>query len=1044
MSEIDPDGRGGTPVASPLLDATGDTPAPSGEPSPEPNSTTDTASSGAYELLRQRLLGHADELARRAGELNTDRLSTFGSSRFEVAGAERIRTENNTVPRDIAAAGGDLLFGYNVFIGLKTETTVDDVFSLHHYRADGDTLTLDPVPDGDQHNWLHDRSFQNDFRELYTYYKDARLLQLQRREGRLLAAFQTGNSLEDLRVFRWSVSPDGEVAYLDNRGERDYEQAKQFDFEWSPVTREHHVTGRNPHVNIVDRVFVDPTGGNLTIRVEDNTASGQVLLTDPVDDPDQSVADCAMAYALLGDLVVLRVQPYREDEPRGYIVNTFTRTARRNDSVIQSCQRLPEDHGIITPMGFELRSGEAKQFDLGFDDMRFETMQRSPNGEDVLYVFHERQSGLSVMLGYNVIRREVGTPILAHGWSLFDDGALIVFREDDEPTRVHPMQIWRTPFVSDDFHARQPVGDTMMHRVGNADLVRGISDSLSIGRQIREATPSSAVYADLAASAARVLDGHHWLIETELGNLGEPLNDIRSTSGLIIDEFEKVEALRSTASSAVAEATAEIDELLERLDKQPPTDATAHVDVLRQLRSHRGHVITMRDIRYVDGAALDELENRLIAHFDVASTNAADFFAGEDAFADFHTALSELESGVGAATNTAELREPVDEVDKLSEGLDVLTQVVTGLQIDDPTVRTAILERLSDVTAGVNRVRAIATGRHKELTTAEGTAAFSVEMTLFSQAVTSELSRADTPNGCDEALGRLLLQLEELESRFAEFDDELAEIGTRRDEVYETLSARKQGLLDERQRQSQRLIDAADRILGGIARRIERFENTDEMNAWFVADPMVDKVRSLADDLRELDQAVAADELIRRLDTAREDAGRSLRDRADIFEEGGKVIRLGTHRFSVDTEPLELTAGVFDGELYATLTGTDFREPLDSEALVGTEEFWTQHLPSETATLSRAEYLAASILLDALETRIDGADNGLGSLVSAAAAGAGAGSGAGSGLRPAASSGSSFTAAATSCCISACSASAAAAAAASAACSALASWSASC
>ncbi len=961
------------------------------EDPPGSTDSTESVGSTAYELLRQRLVGHGDDLTARANRLNDSRLETFGSSRFEVAGVERIRTDNNTVPRDIASAGGDLLFGYNVFIGLKTETTVDDVFSLHHYRAEGDSLALDPVPDEAQDNWLHDPSFQNDFRELYTYYKDARLLQLQRREGRLLAAFQTGNSLEDLRVFRWNVSPDGEVTYLDNRGERDYVTPEQFDFEWSPVTREHHVPGRNPHVNIVDRVFVDPTGGSLEIRIEDNTTEGEVLLTESVEDPDQSIADCSMSFAVLGDLVVLRVLPYREEEPRGYVVNTFARTARRNDALLESCLRLPEDHGLITPAGFELRTGESKLFDLKLDDMRFETTQRSPNGEDVLYVFHERGSGLSVMLGYNVIRREVGTPIVAHGWTVFDDGSLIVFREDDEPTRVHPMQIWRTPFVSDEFHARQPVGDTMMHRVGNADLVRGISDSLNISRQIREATPSSAVYADLSASAARVIDGHHWLVEGGLGNLAESLDAIRSTSGLIIDEFEKVQTLRATATGAVEETRADIDELLDRIDREPPADANAHVDMLRELRRHRGHVITMRDIRYVDTDALDELDARLSANFDVASGNAAEFFAGDDAFVGFHDSLGELETAIGTAPNTAELREPAERIDELGEGLDVLTQVVTGLQIDDPTVRTAILERLSDVTAGLNRVRAVSTNRRKELATAEGSAAFSVEMTLFAQAVTSELSRADTPSACDEALGRLLLQLEELESRFAEFDDELVEIASRRDEVYETLQARKQGLLDERQRQSQRLVDAADRILGGIARRIERFEDTDEMNAWFVADPMVEKVRSLADDLRDLDQAVSADELIRRLDTAREDAGRSLRDRADIYEEGGSVIRLGQHRFSVDTEPLELTVGVFDDQLNAVLTGTDYREPLDVEQLAGTEDFWNQHLPSETAGLARAPYLAASILLDAI-TGTDGldldqlaaaanADGGLGALV---------------------------------------------------------------
>ena len=94
------------------------------------------------------------------------------------------------------------------------------------------------------------------------------------------------------------------------------------------------------------------------------------------------------------------------------------------------------------------------------------------------------------------------------------------------------MQLWATPFVSDEYHARQPVGDTLFHRIGNADLVRGVSEALNISRQAREAEPSAAVYDDLATSAQRVLDGHYWLGQSEVGDLATPLHDIRKTAGL--------------------------------------------------------------------------------------------------------------------------------------------------------------------------------------------------------------------------------------------------------------------------------------------------------------------------------------------------------------------------------------------------------------------------------------------------------------------------------------------------------------------------------
>ena len=47
-----------------------------------------------------------------------------------MIGSERIRSENNCVPRDIVAGRRPAaLFGYNVFIGLRTETQVSDVLS---------------------------------------------------------------------------------------------------------------------------------------------------------------------------------------------------------------------------------------------------------------------------------------------------------------------------------------------------------------------------------------------------------------------------------------------------------------------------------------------------------------------------------------------------------------------------------------------------------------------------------------------------------------------------------------------------------------------------------------------------------------------------------------------------------------------------------------------------------------------------------------------------------------------------------------------------
>ncbi|CAM5688240.1 DNA repair ATPase [Streptomyces californicus] len=152
--------------------------------------------------------------------------------------------------------------------------------------------------------------------------------------------------------------------------------------------------------------------------------------------------------------------------------------------------------------------------------------------------------------------------------------------------------------------------------------------------------------------------------------------------------------------------------------------------------------------------------------------------------------------------------------------------------------------------------------------------------------MTGALAAADTPEACDDQLARLLLQLENLESRLSEFDDFLAELAKHRTEVYEAFSARKQTLQDERARRAERLSGSADRVLDTIARRVAALDDLDAVHTYFASDPMVAKVRRTADDLRELGDPVRAEELDGRLKAARQEAGRALRDRTELYADG--------------------------------------------------------------------------------------------------------------------------------------------------------------
>ena len=65
--------------------------------------------------------------------------------------------------------------------------------------------------------------------------------------------------------------------------------------------------------------------------------------------------------------------------------------------------------------------------------------------------------------------------------------------------------------------------------------------------------------------------------------------------------------------------------------------------------------------------------------------------------------------------------------------------------------------------------------------------------------------------------------------------------------------------------------------------------------------------RQLGEQLVSLGDSVKADEVLARLKNAQQDGLRGLRDRLDLYEDGATIIKFGRHRFSVNTQPLELT-----------------------------------------------------------------------------------------------------------------------------------------
>jgi hypothetical protein len=912
---------------------------------------------GTYEIIRKRLENQGQELRNRLDQLNDYRKDIFGSVETTLISNERISTDNNCTSQDIAVIGDKFLFGYNVIMGLKSEINLEDIFAVYHYQDD--TYVRDSL------ELIHDEQFREHFNDLFKYYKKARFVKFTAKGHNLYFVFRIGESISDLKVFKWHLH-ENSLEYIDDRSIHEYTYPPQHEFEWIRTTRDMHRDGTHAHISIEDRVFVETIGGDLTVKVEDNTTDGNGIYEEQVEHKDQTLDDAEIHYAILGSLILLKIRPYQEQDYRYIVFNEKMQTATRIDDIQDCCILLPEDHGIVFSKGYYLQSGEYKRFDTDIDDMVFERRTISPNGEDFLYTFYNRKECIYVLLSYNLIKQTVETPTICHGYSLFENGHMVFFKSDGEPQKHHAIQLWKTPYCHADYiNIDQSHSEDFLYKLGNKDIVRCMAECHEVLTLLNKEDSYAGLYIDIVKKTTDIIDTYFWLNKDEAANLTEPLVQIKQTSSSAIDEYEKVRTLKRTSESKTKEIKEKTEKALKAVAYAKFDDINSFVKNLAEMRALRGEIISLKDVRYIDIHYLESLEVNVKEQVDKLSEKCVEFLLEEDALDPFKKLVDEQATAIDVLTIAIEGKQIEEDILATSRELEMLIEIVSNLKIADATQTTRIIDSISTIFSKLNQIKAALKNKIKDLMSVEGVAEFNAQMKLLNQSVINYLDVCENPIHCDEYLTKIMVQMEELEGRFSEFDEFIVQIAEKRDEAYNAFESKKVSLQEALNKRTTSLMSAAERILSGVKNRVQNFKEINEINSYFAADLMIDKVRDIVTSLKELGDTVKADDIEGRVKTIREDTIRQLKDKRDLFGDDN-TIKLGKHKFSVSQQALDLTVIQKDKNQYFHLTGTKFFEEIDTPEFNSTKDLWKMETSSENRDVYRAEYLAFKIYYAAL------------------------------------------------------------------------------
>lgn len=309
--------------------------------------------------------------------------------------------------------------------------------------------------------------------------------------------------------------------------------------------------------------------------------------------------------------------------------------------------------------------------------------------------------------------------------------------------------------------------------------------------------------------------------------------------------------------------------------------------------------------------------------------------------------------------------QPVEEAVKDIAGeLEMLIDILNSLKIEDTTQTTRIVEKISLIFSSLNEVKADLVRTITALRSKESTGEFYAQLTLLDQSIVNFLDLSNSPEKCEDYFTKISIQIEELESKFADFEEFVVKIADKRDEVIKAFNGKKELLIAQINKRTSSLEQIGIRVLKNIENKAQSFDSKEAIYGFFSTDLMIDKLRSLSQELRDLGDVAKAENLENLVKVAQENALRNLKDKTDLFVDGQNIISLGAYKFVVNKQVLDLTIVRRNDRLFYHLIGTSFYKEVTAEELYQHRSIWEQELVSENNAIYRSEYLAYKAFLE--------------------------------------------------------------------------------